>query len=633
LPDAESFRARWQSQLASLVGGTGSPGTESLDREQETAAGKPEAGDAAVQESAADEFQTTQTLAAQSQAAHAQATQALLAGLSLPLKQAKVPQAGTQQNGPQPGGLQQGAQAAVLTSWSAGGAQVASAAAQIGAPEPGREAANAATAGSADLKFRQTSRTHSSTHNAKSEKAATAAETKPADGSVAAAVIPALPMPLPIVPNAIANRAETKTLAAPTETVSSLSTAFTARSRNTAPSLTYRSAAEPLAANHENHVLHAPNQDMGTGTRTGQNSGLMGNALDAPAETGIAAAASTGNQAAGIPSPAAAPAQSPAHQDADHAQSRSLESRSLETQADPTSNNGQAAGQPLLTGQSPVSQPIPAPITAGTPANPSGTRPAAGPMQSGSAQSVKRNARESGSLGDRGTAAQGQLMPAAGDAAAMIRDVAGVRTAANPASGHAGEAAPALREAFAAMDAEAAPGAPTWLHAGARRAEAGFEDPALGWVGVRADMAGGGLHATLVPGSDTAAQELGLHMDGLNAYMAEQHTPIESLAMAAPEARGAGHGAEQSLSQGMGQGSNQGTNQGTNQGGNQGSGHHAQQQAYSGTESSSGLRVPGVGSSGLAGPTTLFSARSPVLSVAPSGTAPPSGGVHISVVA
>jgi hypothetical protein len=255
-------------------------------------------------------------------------------------------------------------------------------------------------------------------------------------------------------------------------------------------------------------------------------------------------------------------------------------------------------------------------------------------MQSGSVQSVKRNAHESGALGNRSTAVQAQLTPTVGDAASMVREAVAVRTAANPASGHAeASAEPALREAFAAMDAEVAPGTPTWLHAGARQAEAGFEDPALGWVGVRADMGGGGLHATLVPGSDAAAQELGLHMDGLNAYMAEQHTPIESLAMAAPEARGAGHGEEQGFSQGMGQSSNQGSNQGSNPGANpdanQGSDHNAQQHVYAGTESSPGLRVPGVGRSGPAVTSTELSART----VAPGQTAPPGGGVHISVVA
>jgi hypothetical protein len=124
--------------------------------------------------------------------------------------------------------------------------------------------------------------------------------------------------------------------------------------------------------------------------------------------------------------------------------------------------------------------------------------------------------------------------------------------------------APASRETFAALDAETAPVTPTWIHAGAQRAEAGFQDPALGWVGVRADMGAGGVHASLVPGSAEAAQELGGHMAGLNAYLAEQHTPVETLTLAAPEGRSAGlvgdhQGMDQGLNQGAGQNAGQGS--------------------------------------------------------------------------
>jgi hypothetical protein len=686
VPDSESFRFKWQSQLASLAGETGSLGkqsanAESFGREQETAAGKSEVNDAAAEESTADKFQTAQALTTQAQAVHTQATQALLARL------AEVPQDRPQQDGSQPEGPQQSAEARILTNRPGNAARSIGAVVQIGAPEPGQESTDAAIADSADSKSRQTSRTHSSAHAGKNEKAAMAAAANPTDTFAAAAMVSAPPIPLPLVPNPVSNRAGTKTIPALTDTVSTLSTEFANQSLTTTPSLRNRSAAEPpvagptaaatdsaaatrhgplagteeaqliagaeprsgsltaeswngtkaeavaanlpnlsdyasnanqtIADNHENHALHTPIQEMGTG-----------NTLDASPEAGITAAATTGSQAIAIgdiASPSAAPDQSPGqHQDASHAQFRPPE-----TQAAATSTNGQAARQPLLTGQSPVSQPIPPPIAAGASANPSGTRPVASSMQSSSVQSVKRNARESGSLGNRSTAAQGQLTPAAGDTAAMIREAAGVRTSANPASGHAeASAEPALREAFAAMDAEAAPGAPAWLHAGARQAEAGFEDPALGWVGVRAGLDGGAVHATLVPGSDAAAQELGLHMDGLNAYMAEQHTPIESLAVAAPEARSAGHGAEQGFSQSMGQGMGQSSNQGSNPDANQGSRHNAQH-VYAGTESSPALRVPGVGSSGPA----VTAARSPVRTVAPSQTAPSGGGVHISVVA
>jgi hypothetical protein len=75
---------------------------------------------------------------------------------------------------------------------------------------------------------------------------------------------------------------------------------------------------------------------------------------------------------------------------------------------------------------------------------------------------------------------------------------------------------------------------------------------------VRADLNGGAVHASLLPGSEQAAQELGRHMDGLNTYLAEQHPVVDSLVMAAPTARaaaeqGPGQGMQQDLRQGAGQ--------------------------------------------------------------------------------
>jgi hypothetical protein len=51
---------------------------------------------------------------------------------------------------------------------------------------------------------------------------------------------------------------------------------------------------------------------------------------------------------------------------------------------------------------------------------------------------------------------------------------------------------------------------------------------------------------------------LGGHLAGLNSYLAEQHTPVETLTLAAPENREAGLGAGQDMNQGMSQGFNQG---------------------------------------------------------------------------
>jgi len=90
-----------------------------------------------------------------------------------------------------------------------------------------------------------------------------------------------------------------------------------------------------------------------------------------------------------------------------------------------------------------------------------------------------------------------------------------------------------VHDAFSALDAT--PGVrPTWQHATARNAEAGFQDPALGWIGVRADRGDGGVHAVLVPGTPHGALELGKHMEGIQAYLSEQHTQLASLKIDAP---------------------------------------------------------------------------------------------------
>jgi hypothetical protein len=160
------------------------------------------------------------------------------------------------------------------------------------------------------------------------------------------------------------------------------------------------------------------------------------------------------------------------------------------------------------------------------------------------------------------------------------------------------------RDTFAALDAETVSSPTTWIQAGARRAEAGYQDPALGWVGVRAQTGGGGVHAAVVPGSPEAAQALNSHLNGLNAFMAEHHGHGSTVMMAAPE---------------------------TSQGMQFGSGQH---QENPGREESSSTQ-PGSQAS------TTSEGRAPVLSM-PADTASQidgitakisARGVHISVVA
>ena len=231
----------------------------------------------------------------------------------------------------------------------------------------------------------------------------------------------------------------------------------------------------------------------------------------------------------------------------------------------------------------------------------------AGDGKHASAEPVSRAARagEASGPAEHGKQLEGsQSGGAAGDAATLGRDAAGVRGTISAAGGSAAggstaggsAAAPSGSSTFAALDAGTDVGAPGWVHAGAHGAEAGFEDPALGWVGVRADVSGGAIHASLVPGSADAALALSGHLAGLSAHLAEQHTGVETLAVASPEAGRAGWGA--------GQGSQQGFSQGMNQGGFGQAGQNSGQGGYAQPEPGVDSAVPAVSASARTGPST-----------------------------
>jgi hypothetical protein len=97
----------------------------------------------------------------------------------------------------------------------------------------------------------------------------------------------------------------------------------------------------------------------------------------------------------------------------------------------------------------------------------------------------------------------------------------------------------------------------------------------------------------------------------LNAYLAEQHTPVESLTLAAPESRSAEAGMDQSASQGMHQGAGQ----------NSGQGGYSEPQ--SNTQASSPANTAAV----------LQEISVPAGGLDATGQAARPGGVHISVMA
>jgi hypothetical protein len=118
---------------------------------------------------------------------------------------------------------------------------------------------------------------------------------------------------------------------------------------------------------------------------------------------------------------------------------------------------------------------------------------------------------------------------------------------------------------FAALDAGTGAGTPAWVSTGSKQVEAGYKDPELGWVGVQAKSSGGGVHATIVPGSTNAAEALSGHLAGLNTFLAENRSQVDTVTVAALDGRSTGLGADHGTSQQMSQGQGHGTSQGAGQ--------------------------------------------------------------------
>jgi hypothetical protein len=205
------------------------------------------------------------------------------------------------------------------------------------------------------------------------------------------------------------------------------------------------------------------------------------------------------------------------------------------------------------------------------------------------------------------------------------------RNAASVVSGGTTGTGVVNRETFASLDG--ATGTPTWIHVGSRSAEAGFHDPALGWVGVRADGGGGQLHAAVVPGSSDAATALGGHLSGLNAYLEEQHLHVASVTVASPEGRMAEGGTGQGGHEGM-------QHEGMQHGAGQGAGHDSGQDSGQGSGVGSGVASrESAGEAERSGAVSDSSGRELPLGLAGSVEsfgpvpAPNGGGLHISLMA
>jgi hypothetical protein len=131
----------------------------------------------------------------------------------------------------------------------------------------------------------------------------------------------------------------------------------------------------------------------------------------------------------------------------------------------------------------------------------------------------------------------------------------GSREIASPAGPiQAGNAGPEGRELFTALDADRTTADPTWIRTGTHEAEAGYQDPEIGWVTVRAHTQPNGVHASLVATSMDAAQSLSGHLGGLSAYLADHHASVQHVSISAPEIRWGEQFPGQSMDHGTAQG-------------------------------------------------------------------------------
>jgi hypothetical protein len=123
------------------------------------------------------------------------------------------------------------------------------------------------------------------------------------------------------------------------------------------------------------------------------------------------------------------------------------------------------------------------------------------------------------------------------------------------ADAHSAQPAPATtaffspQSTFAALDTPTPSPSTLFTHAGLRHAEAGYLDPSLGWVGVRAEVSSGALHAAVLPASPQAADILGAHLPALHTYVSQQHGIESTIDMSWQNNTNAGGGFQQSSHQ------------------------------------------------------------------------------------
>jgi hypothetical protein len=108
---------------------------------------------------------------------------------------------------------------------------------------------------------------------------------------------------------------------------------------------------------------------------------------------------------------------------------------------------------------------------------------------------------------------------------------------------------------------------------GGRALEVGYQDPALGYVELRAHTEGAGIHASLTTQSADSGATLEAHLSSLAGWMNERRTPVESLTVSSLAPRNAGESGHSGPARHDSQGDSQGDSQRNAQNGNNGAQH------------------------------------------------------------
>lgn len=127
-------------------------------------------------------------------------------------------------------------------------------------------------------------------------------------------------------------------------------------------------------------------------------------------------------------------------------------------------------------------------------------------------------------------------VPTVGNTSPGANNSDGAVTFRRPSMNRAG-----FSEPLTILENNVRPPTSAWTHAATTKVEAGFQDPSLGWVGVRATADSNGVHAAVLPSSPDASRMLGGSMEDLGAYLTEQHHSVQSLTMAPPPSAEAGN--------------------------------------------------------------------------------------------